>query len=257
VREERYRSKFKHRGRGLADLHASVAGVMADIDERLARKPVVRVLELGCGFGVALLDLHERYGERVEAFGVNRTSHDGGSDSMQLALRDRGRSPPDSAQPGLPEIVHTDVAGRLPFEDESFDLVYSQVAWLYFSNKIGVVREVMRLLRADGVAKIDADEVRPGLPPEYARLVEIWENGRILPFGDYVRRYGGALEAAPDDGQYLRFGKQQSFGEDLERVVEIDVSAIHPDWDGIKCVYRLRPPPDRQDATPATNDRGT
>ena len=256
MREERYRSKFKHRGRGLADLDTSVGGVIAEIDERLTRKRVVRVLELGCGFGVALLDLYERYGQRVEAFGINRTPHDGGFDSMRLALREREHRRTNSAQPRLPDVVYADVAGPLPFPDGSFDVVYSQVAWLYFSNKIGVLRETVRLLRADGVAKIDADEFRKDLPPEYARLVEIWENGRILPFGEYVRRYGGALQVAPDDGQYLRFGKQRSFGEDLERVVEVDTSAIYPEWDGVKCVYRLRPLSDRQDANPATNDRG-
>ena len=241
----------------MADLETSVAGVIAEIDERLARKQVVRVLELGCGFGVALLDLYERYGQRVEAFGINRTRHDGGSDSMQLVLRDREHRTTYSARPRLPEVVYADVAGPLPFPDDAFDVVYSQVAWLYFSNKIGVLREIMRLLRADGIAKIDADELRKDLPAEYARLVEIWENGRVLPFGEYVRRYGGALGVAPDDGQYLRFGKQRAFGEDLERVVEIDVSAIHPEWDGVKCVYRLRPLPDRQNANPATSDRGT
>ena len=241
----------------MADLETSVAGVIAEIDERLARKQVVRVLELGCGFGVALLDLYERYGQRVEAFGINRTPHDGGFDSMRLALREREHRRTNSAQPRLPDVVYADVAGPLPFPDGSFDVVYSQVAWLYFSNKIGVLRETVRLLRADGVAKIDADEFRKDLPPEYARLVEIWENGRILPFGEYVRRYGGALQVAPDDGQYLRFGKQRSFGEDLERIVEIDVSGIHPEWDGVKCVYRLRPPARRQDGAPAANDRGT
>ena len=110
------------------------------------------------------------------------------------------------------------------------------MAWLYFGNKIGVVREVMRVLRADGVAKIDADEIHPALPPEYARLVEIWDDGKLLPFGDYMRRYGGAFTPAPE-GEYLRLCKTQGFGADLWPVVEIDVARIHAEWDGIKCVY--------------------
>ncbi len=240
----------------MSELEASVGGIVGEIDARLDRRDVVRVLELGCGFGMALLDLRERYGERVEVFGINRVPHDGGIDSMMLGLRDRERTRNEASIGDLPEIVYADVSGRLPFEDESFDVVFSQVAWLYFSNKIAVIREVMRVLRTDGVAKIDADELRTGLPPEYARLVEIWDNGGIVPLGEYVRRYDGMLEKTRE-GEYLRFGKRLAFGENLERVAEIDLSAIHSHWDGVKCVYRLLPVEGPRTATPEGNDRST
>ena len=239
----------------MADLATSVGGVVSEIEARLARKRVVRVLELGCGFGVALLDLRARYGDRLEVFGINRAPHDGGIDSMLLTLRDRGGRTTDAVERDLPRILYADIGSRLPFDDESFDLVFSQVAWLYFSNKIGVVREVIRLLGIDGVAKIDADELRKDLPPEYARLVEIWDSGRIVPFGEYVLAYGGAIETTAHGGQYLRFGKMLDFGQDLEPVVEIDVSAIQPHWDGVKCVYRRRPPRDPRSARPERSDR--
>jgi hypothetical protein len=54
------------------------------------------------------------------------------------------------------------------------------------------------VLRDNGIAKIDADEVRPGLPPEYARLVEIWQDGVLVPFGDSLARHGMALAHAPE-----------------------------------------------------------
>ncbi|MDQ2917333.1 MAG: hypothetical protein M3R40_09315, partial [Pseudomonadota bacterium] len=102
---------------------------------------------------------------------------------------------------------------------------------------VGVLQEVIRVLKPDGIAKIDADEVRPGLPPEYGRLVEIWEDGKLVPFGDYLRRFGMGLVPAPE-GQYLRIGKAERFGEDLTPVCEIDLSRLHGHWDGIKCIYR-------------------
>jgi hypothetical protein len=101
-----------------------------------------------------------------------------------------------------------------------------------------VLREVARVLDPGGVARIDADEVHPRLPPEYARLVEIWERGRILPFGDYLARHGGAIRRARE-GEYLEFGKVDGLGADLIPVLEIDVATIDPDWDGVKCVYRM------------------
>jgi SAM-dependent methyltransferase len=256
IRDAHYRAKLQHRARGILDLERRVGGIVDEIDERLARQQVVRILELGCGYGTALLELRARYGRRVELHGLNRLHGDGNADILRRNGRERGLLAP-GIDAELPSLAYADAAHGLPFPDDAFDLVYSQVAWLYFGNKIGVVRDVIRVLRNDGLAKIEADEVRPRLPAEYARLVEIWDEGRIVPFGDYVHRFGGKLEAAPER-QYLRFGKCTGFGIDLEPVFEIDLCTIQPDWDGVKCVYRLRAEPQaaRHDSA-ATADRGT
>jgi SAM-dependent methyltransferase len=255
LRDAHFRAKRDHRGRGVRDLDRTVGGIAADIDARLDRQDVVRVLELGCGYGTALLELRARYGRRVELHGQNRLPDDGDADVLLRNARERNLlGALDAAQ--LPSIVHGDVAAGLPFPDASFDLVYSQVAWLYFGSKIRVVRDVMRVLREGGIAKIDADDVRTDVPAEYARLVEIWDEGTLVPFRDYVRRYGFAFEPAPD-GEYLRFGKRQSFGAELKPVVEIDLAALHAHWDGIKCVYRVQRGQPAPDAAPARSGRDT
>jgi SAM-dependent methyltransferase len=236
IGDERYRRKLRHRARGIDELDRRVGGVCAEIDARLAHRDVVRVLELGCGYGTALLELRARYGRRVELHGINRQHEDGDLDILRRSAAERGLIGDPPADIAWPAIAYGDVAAGLPFADGSFDLVYSQVAWLYFGNKIGVIRDVMRILSDDGVAKIEADEVRAGLPLEYARLVEIWEEGALLPFGAYLRRFGMALANAPD-GVYLRFGKAAAFGDDLVRVLEIDLSTLYAHWDGVKCVY--------------------
>lgn len=222
----------------MSDLARTIGGVVAEIDERLSTRDTVRVLELGCGYGTALLELATRYGKRVELHGMNRLPDDGNADILMRNARERGLlgTAPDARD--LPSLAFGDVANGLPFPDDTFDLVYSQVAWLYFGAKLAVVREVMRVLRADGIAKIDADELRPQLPQEYRRLVEIWENGALLPFGDYASRHGIALTAAPD-GTYLQFGKSPTFAADVVPVAEIDAAEICADWDGVKCVYRI------------------
>ena len=241
IKDSKYRAKLPFRARGHAELVLSIGGVFADIDERLERRDVVRVLELGCGYGTVLLEIARRYGPRVELHGVNRQLEDGDADIMRRNGIERGLIKPEPvAADALPAIVYVDIAEGLPFADNGFDIVYSQVAWLYFGNKVAVLREVSRVLRDDGLAKIDADELRPGLPPEYQRLVEIWEDGRLVPFGDYARRFGIALVPA-QEGEYLRFGKSPRFGENLELVVEVDLGALHEHWDGIKCVYRRTP----------------
>ena len=245
LRDAHYRKKLAHRGRGLRDLERTVGGIVDEIDERLVKRDTVRVLELGCGYGTALLELATRYGKRVELHGMNRLAGDGDAEILLRNARERGLLgvTPDAGD--LPSLAFGDVADGLPFPDDTFDLVYSQVAWLYFGAKLAVVRDVMRVLRADGIAKIDADEMRPQLPLEYRRLVEIWENGTLVPFGDYARRHGAELAAAPD-GTYLRFGKSRTFAADVVPVVEIDLAEIDADWDGVKCVYRIDAPPVQQ-----------
>ena len=237
LRDSHFREKLPFRARGLADLERLVGGVRGEIDALLAKRAPVRVLELGCGYGTALLELAEHYGARVELFGLNRHPHDGDHEVLVRNAALRGIA----TGPGFawPTIHHGDVARGLPFADRSIDLVYSQVAWLYFGDKLGVLRDVVRVLADDGVAKIDADELRTHLPPEYARLVEVWDDGRLVTFREYLRRFGADLVAAPE-GEYVRLRKCEGFADDVECVLELDLERVHAHWDGIKCVYRAR-----------------
>lgn len=235
--EARYRRKQAHRARGLADLHERVGNVCAEIDARLHRQDVVRVLELGCGYAIALLDVVARYGARVETYGHNLRTEEGQDEILRREAKARNIVVGGGA--ALPTLLHGDVAHGVPLADETVDVIVSQVAWRYFRNKIGVLREVVRVLRPDGVGMIDADEFDAKLPPEYGRLVEIWDEGALVPFADYLARHGMAFVPTPR-GRALRLVKNPSFGEDLVARMEIDANAIDARWDGIKCVYALQ-----------------
>jgi SAM-dependent methyltransferase len=240
VRDSHYRAKQAFRARGLVDLDRLVGGIEAEIDALLERREPVRILELGCGYGTALLELAARYGSRVELHGINRDAHDGDRAVLERNATERGLVTEGSRQSfAWPALHFGDVARGLPLADASIDLAYSQVAWRYFGNKLFVLQEVVRVLAAGGIAKIDADEIQHSLPPEYARLVEIWDAGRIVPFRAYLQRFGADLVPAPE-GEYVRLGKCAGFAADVELVQELDVARLHADWDGVKCVYRLR-----------------
>jgi SAM-dependent methyltransferase len=238
IRDAKYRAKLPFRARGHAELVDRVGGIFAEIDARLECRERVSVLELGCGYGTVLLELGHRYGSRVEVNGINREPRDGNLDILRRNGLERGLiAPEDATTHPLPTIAYVDVADGLPYPDGTFDIVFSQVAWRYFGDKVRVLREVNRVLREDGIAKIDADELRPDLPHEYQRLVEIWDEGRLVTFHDYVARFGMDFVESVE-GEYLHFGKTSRFGEDLECVFEIDVSELNRAWNGVKCVYR-------------------
>ena len=76
--------------------------------------------------------------------------------------------------------------------------------------------------------------------PQVVAQQKIWDDGKLLPFHRYLRQFN--MELAPAlEGKYLRFGKTPRFGTDLELILQIDLSRISPNWDGVKCVYRRVP----------------
>ncbi len=199
IRDAKYRAKLPFRARGHAELIDRVGGIFTEVDARLGGGDHVRALELGCGYGTVLLELGHRYGSYVELHGINREHRDGNADIFRRNGLERGLIAPDDAMTHpLPTIAYVDVAEGLPYAENTFDIVFSQVAWRYFGDKVRVLREVSRVLRDGGIAKIDAEELRPDLPPEYQRLVEIWDGDRLVTFHEYAARFGMAFIASTE-----------------------------------------------------------
>src|SRR4029453_8563961 len=110
IRDAKYRAKLPFRARGHAELVDRGGGVFAVVEERLTRRRVVRVLELGCGYGTVLLELAHRYGTKVDVHGINREYGDGNADILRRNGLERGLIPVDAplTQP-LPAITYGDV----------------------------------------------------------------------------------------------------------------------------------------------------
>lgn len=113
--------------------------------DRLAGR---RVLEIGCGMGLHT-ELFARAGARVSAVDISETSV--AFTGNRLALK------------GLHAEVSRVDAEKLPFDDNSFDFVWS---WgvIHHSARTGrIVREIARILKPAGEAKVMVYN-RDGLP---------------------------------------------------------------------------------------------
>lgn len=114
-----------------------------------------RVLDVGCGTGVLARAAADRVGEdRVTGLDLNEG---------MLAVARRLRPQLDWCQGD---------AIALPFTNASYDVVLSQFALMYFSDRIAALREMMRVLRSGGrlaVAVWDSYERATG----YKILTEI------------------------------------------------------------------------------------
>ena len=165
----------------------------------IRRDNVRDVLDLGCGSGNDVFTL------TTEGFYLT------GLDYSQEAIA-RARSRSGSAA----HFVVADMARYLPFSDESFDAVMSNVAAHMFSDSItrGIFAEVRRILRREGLFLFHLNStVERGLRKK-AQVREI-EDSYILE----------------EDGQTVRFFSKEYLVELLSewRSVEIEPVVI-PDW---------------------------
>lgn len=99
----------------------------------------VRVLEVGCGVGTDLLQF-ARAGAEVYAVDYSPRSVD--LARRQLALY------------GLEGDIQAGDAEELPFEDNSFDLVYSWGVIHHTPDTARAAREIVRVLRPGGAARV-------------------------------------------------------------------------------------------------------
>ena len=190
--EALYKRRFAYRGRGLASLVDRVGGVEPEIEALTREHGEINVLDVGCGFGTALLEIANKYQPNVALFGINRRAADGTRD--MLAYNARMTGIPVELCAGV-RIKFADASDRLPFKDEKFDLVFSQTSWLFIHDKIHALREVGRILKPHGIGKIQFISY-PRQNDGFERpLLEIRDNGvAVDPMEFFAKSEGVRLE---------------------------------------------------------------
>src|SRR3989344_6080114 len=61
----------KGRKRGLEDAKERIGNIEIEIKNILKIKKRARILEVGCGYGKALLEIKKKFGDSVETYGIN------------------------------------------------------------------------------------------------------------------------------------------------------------------------------------------
>ena len=117
-----------------------------------------RVLDVACGTGAATIAAAEKVGPSGHVVGL-----DANPEMLAVARR----------KPTQIEWVEG-TAEALPMPDDSFDSVVSQFGFMFFQDKPGALREMVRVLRHSGgiaVAVCDAVENSPGYGA-FAKLLD-------------------------------------------------------------------------------------
>jgi ubiquinone/menaquinone biosynthesis C-methylase UbiE len=127
------------------DKQDSIKRVRAESYKRLRLAAGSKVLDVGCGIGGATIPLAEITGPTGLVAGVDLSS--------ELLKVARARA---GARPGL-EFKNSD-ACAIPYPDGFFDIARSERLFLYLPDRIGVAREMMRVVKSGGqVSLIDTE----------------------------------------------------------------------------------------------------
>jgi ubiquinone/menaquinone biosynthesis C-methylase UbiE len=100
--------------------------------------PGERVLDVGCGTGIVARRVKRLMGSRIQVAGIDM------SPEMLAVARAA------SKREGLGIEWREGRAEKLPYPDASFDLVLSQFALMFFTDRRAALGEIHRVLAADG-----------------------------------------------------------------------------------------------------------
>jgi SAM-dependent methyltransferase len=169
-----------------------------------------RILDTGCGYGMMLV--HGRLNYVLDVYGVepSKQEYEGRFEIAQQLLTDNGLDP---------SIITCGVGEKMPFADNSFDIVYSFQVLEHVHNPQRVLLESWRVLKPGGILYCNAPNYRtfweghynipwiPGIPKPLAKL--------------YVR----LLRRNPDYLEHLNFLSQPQMERWLNEICGFSVQS--------------------------------
>ncbi|UCD21257.1 MAG: class I SAM-dependent methyltransferase [archaeon] len=215
------------------------------VRKKIASQGRVRILDAGCGYGIAMLGFVKEFGNKVEMIGFNYSEKDGSREMMKKeAVKKRIFSKKELSKIKLPRIIYCDASKKLPFKSNYFDFVYSMASIYLYDDKINFLQECNRVLKKKGIARLSVAfwphfKNKVGFPSKYYEMWEIWDKGKEIKIIDYFKKFKNIrnIGKAGDRLQYLEIKKVKKLDFGLKLVTSIDYNFIWKKWAGIKSIY--------------------
>jgi len=170
------------------DIFKAATKLESAISELSETRTKLEVLEVGFGYGLAMLELAWRFRDREITFhGVDMTKHINKREDLRNIAR-QFQIIPESELAGfeLPHPYFYD-ATQLHFDDESLDLIYSAVTIRFIRHKAQFLEEVCRVLKPGGRAILHISESNWNYPYGLAaddRILTAYTNRFVLRYGN-------------------------------------------------------------------------
>lgn len=234
---EMTRDLEKHHSRGLASLRRRVGNIDALVGDKIRLNKPVRVLEVGCGLGCALMELAAITDGHLEIYGHNRDAADG-SDTLRASLLPEARTQ---------HSIHWsfgDAGERLPFDDGFFDVIFSQFCLMYVADKIRCLSEIARVLRVEGEARIDnfiryQNDRHPELviPEAYSNWLQFCDGTRAVDAPSVLSCLPGLGLFQGIDAPYMVVKSSFIYPPSFTLISSTRLESVDPRWFGTRSIY--------------------
>lgn len=170
-----------------------------------------RILEIGIGNGRVLMELKKKF-PQIEFFGINKKktrTFFRRESYADTALKFGLFTEKQLKHMNLPQVSFQDLdfGQKIPFQDEMFDLVYSQYTLMNIRYKFELLNDVLRVLKMGGVS-LHSDLLN----------VPIYSNGAILELKDALalfRKNGLYVKSLREEGSIIFYKKNHDNGFNL------------------------------------------
>ena len=194
----------------------------------------VLVLEIGHGHGFALLELGLHFDRSVRFHGISEDRVHGSIGAAIWNFLDiKGWQVSELPRLNIPMLLFGDVGLGLPYDDCTFDFIYSHMCFFLVSDKALLVEEIYRVLKPGGSARIDIRKLtQPALPADWNSLCDVWEKGTRVPLGEYLTRFQQFALVRENGHSYLHIVKSGALDLNLCLVNATNLHVINPAWKG-------------------------
>jgi ubiquinone/menaquinone biosynthesis C-methylase UbiE len=243
--------------RGIENVEKYFGDFTKLVEKKIKKKGKVKILDAGCGWGVAMMGFLKRFGDKVEIIGYNYSKYDGDIKKMKEQAMEKGifTKQEISKLKKLPKIVYCDVEKGLPFKSNTFDFIYSMASVYLYEDKIKFLEECNRVMKKDGIARISVafwphkrmylkkagskKKVYITLPERYWSFWEIWDKGKEIKIWNHCKKIKGlkVVGKESDSKQYLQIKKQPKIDFKLRFISSIDLNFIWKKFGGVKSIY--------------------
>lgn len=233
------------KNRPLRGVKYRLGHVDAVISDLIDARGVVDILEIGCGFGLPMLELKRKFGDKVKITGINRDAiFNDPRRALVEGVKKRCFWPWEiftyESKFGFPTYVNCDAGAGLPFPDLSFDFIYSIATTFFVPDKLNLLSEVNRILKDDSTARIHfvlraSEACAPAqLPdPGFDNLCEISSaTGDVLDTKEFLAAHSGiSFNKSPcGDAEYLELKKSKRLDFQTDYLDGVFLNKINPAW---------------------------
>ncbi len=239
--------------RGMKNIDLYLDNFTKLITVKIKKKGKVKILDAGCGYGIAMAELVKIFGEKVEVVGFNYSKHDGNKELLKRELLKKkvfSRIELKKIK-NFPKFIYCDASNKLPFKDHEFDFIYSMISMYLFDDKIAFLEECNRILKKDGIARIspafgrhDSKLIRgqKGVPEYYQYFWEVWDKGKQIKIWEYCNKTSGVRSIwknrlKGDNPMYIEIFGNVKVNFKLRFISSVDLNLIWNDWGGVKSIY--------------------